>query len=77
MLPLRLCGAVDARIRPDRQCPEISYVQASLCLLHFFRILTYFPKGKLADAAIEGTCETLSKTFYLLPSTTTVASSHS
>ena len=65
MLPLPLCGAIDARTRPDRQRQEISYAQAALCLLPIFRILTYFAKGKFADAAIEGTCETLGKTFYL------------
>jgi hypothetical protein len=66
MVSLLHCGAVDTRTRPDSQGQEISCVQASLCLLPLFRILPYFAKGKFDDATMEGTCETLTKTFYLL-----------
>jgi hypothetical protein len=66
MVSLRLCGAVDARTRKDSQGLEISYAQASHRFLHIFRIITNFAKEKFTDAIIEGTCETLSKTFYLL-----------
>ena len=60
MVSRRLCGAVDARTRTDRQDPEISYASFSLPL-------TYLQNPHvLRRCHHRGNCETLSKTFYLL-----------